>query len=83
MPIFINKSFNLLYRNGYMLAFNSFQNITIIECLRQNLPVKKQLLKNSEDIVFVERDEINRFFQKIKNLESSVDGLQSNTTLKL
>lgn len=83
MPIFINKPFNLLYRNGYMLAFNSFQNITIIECLRQNLPVKKQLLKNSEDIVFVERDEINRFFQKIKNLESSVDGLQSNTTLKL
>jgi hypothetical protein len=53
MPIFINKPFNLLYRNGYMLAFNNFENITIIECLRQNLPVKKQLLKNSEDIVFV------------------------------
>ena len=51
-----------------MLAYSSFENITIVECLRQNLPAKKQLLKTSEDIVFVERDEINRFFQKIKNL---------------
>lgn len=47
MPIFVNQAFNLLYRNGYMLAYSSFQNITIIECLRQNLPAKKQLLKTS------------------------------------
>jgi WD40 repeat protein len=53
MPIFINQPFNLLYRNGYMLAYSSFENITIVECLRQNLPAKKQLLKTSEDIVFV------------------------------
>ncbi len=47
MPIFINQSFNILYRNGYMLAYSSFQNISIIQCLRQNLPAKKQLLKTS------------------------------------
>ncbi len=40
--------------------------------MRQSLPAKKQLLKTSEDIVFVEKDEINKFFQKIKNLESSL-----------
>ena len=83
MPIFVNQPFNLLYRNGYMLAYSSFENITIVECLRQNLPAKKQLLKTSEDIVFVERDEINRFFQKIKNLESSVEGLQNDTSIRL
>lgn len=66
-----------------MLAYSSFENITIVECLRHNLPAKKQLLKTSEDIVFVEKDEINKFFQKIKNLESNLELLQNSTNVRL
>lgn len=50
--LFSQKSFNLLCRNSYLVAYSSFQDIVVLECIRQG----HQKRANDNDIVMVERD---------------------------
>ncbi len=77
--LFSNKSFNLLCRNSYLVAYSSFQDIVVLECIRQG----HQKRANDTDIVMVERDEILTLFDKLKILESNFDMLQTATQVKL
>jgi hypothetical protein len=77
--LFSNKPFNLLCRNSYLVAYSSFQDIVVLECIRQG----HQKRANDNDIVMVERDEILTIFDKLKILESNFDMLQTATQVKL
>ncbi len=34
LPLFTNARFQLLCRNGYLLAFSSFEDVAVVQCLR-------------------------------------------------
>lgn len=54
IPLFSNKPFQLICRNSNLLAFSSFQDITVLHCERNNPnPLKNRA---SEDLVLIERD---------------------------
>jgi hypothetical protein len=79
LSLFNNQSFQLICRNGYLLAFTSYEDIIILECLRDN--VQKRVSEN--DVVIVDREEIIAAFDKIKYLDSHFDMLQTATQIKL
>ena len=69
IPLFSNRPFQLVCRNSNLLAFSSFQDITVLHCERAS----PNALKNraSEDLVLIERDEVVSFFEKVKLIESN------------
>jgi hypothetical protein len=70
----------MICRNGYLLAYSSFEDITVLRCERSAPTSKKG---GGEDIVMVERDEMLSFFEKVKTVESSFDILTTATQAKL
>jgi hypothetical protein len=70
----------MLSRNSDMLAFQSFQDITVLTCNRTNRPSKKS---PTESIVMIEKDDILSLFEKVKVIENNYDMLTSATQIKL
>jgi hypothetical protein len=80
LPLFSNQPFSLVCRNGYLLAYTSFQDVTVLRCERPSPPSKKS---SGEDVVMVERDEVLSMFEKVRIIESSHEILTTTTQAKL
>lgn len=52
IPIFSHKPYSMICRSGYLLAYTSFQDITVLK-LSRNVEKKKDA---SEQIVMIEKD---------------------------
>lgn len=63
-----------------MIAYTSPSNAFILKIKPQNDEMKHE---QKEDIVLVDREEINKFFERVKVLENQLDQLSNMTAIKL
>lgn len=78
--MFENEKFSLLYRKGVLIAYTSPANVFILKFKLNNDQAKPEL---AENIILVQKEEVNKFFDKVKLLEGQFDQLQTATTIKL
>ena len=65
----------MLCRNSYILAYTSFSEIVVLHCDRVNKPLKP----SGEEIIMLEKDEVENLFEKVKMLEGKVEVLIANS----
>lgn len=66
-----------------LIAYTTPANVMVLKVKPHNSNDQANKAELFENIVLVEKDEVNKFFDKVKLLEGQLDQLQTSTAMKL